>query len=359
MSQGLARSGLASLPRALSTPRLRLRWLDAGDGAALHDAIAHVEPGAEIERSHSVADSAALVRLYRAHLRLGARAVYGIFSGDDDATLLGTVQLAPSVFSATAIVLSYWLDSRHRKKGYATEAAGALTAFAFTALELTRVELYCDVANRDSAAIARKLGFVLEGTLPRWLRVGEHERDMMVWALPREQLSPSLLAQVTIDKNERLLDENDKRAALWNELVEPLVARHKIRARHVGLVVIELRVSAADQHYLQELSLELGTKADGAPWLLVKALIGGESLMDARLGLRHNAALAVGAITIENGALLLRASLDPDSLDVERLAPMVQLVAEEAARLRVICMRAQSVAEADVAAAALQTWWTK
>lgn len=61
--------------------------------------------------------------------------------------------------------LGYELAPDHWGRGYATEAAGALLAFAFGALRLHRVVAHCVADNAASARVLAKLGFQLEGRL--------------------------------------------------------------------------------------------------------------------------------------------------------------------------------------------------
>ncbi len=58
--------------------------------------------------------------------------------------------------------IGYWLDRRQQRRGYATEAARALTNVALGLEEVSRVEIRCDEANLRSEAIPRRLGYVLE-----------------------------------------------------------------------------------------------------------------------------------------------------------------------------------------------------
>ena len=61
--------------------------------------------------------------------------------------------------------IGYWIDTRHSGRGYITEAAEAITNFAFTELKAKRVEIRCDFKNNKSWAIPDRLGFTLEGIL--------------------------------------------------------------------------------------------------------------------------------------------------------------------------------------------------
>lgn len=59
--------------------------------------------------------------------------------------------------------IGWVLDPEHAGRGYATEAASALLRLAFTRLDVHRVAAEMDARNDASAALARRLGFRLEG----------------------------------------------------------------------------------------------------------------------------------------------------------------------------------------------------
>ena len=92
------------------------------------------------------------------------------------------------------------LDARNRRAeiGYAlardswgqglmSEALGALIAYAFGPLGLTRLEADVDPRNAPSIRIVEKLGFVREGLLrERWHVGGEAQDSLMLGLLRRE-----------------------------------------------------------------------------------------------------------------------------------------------------------------------------
>ena len=61
--------------------------------------------------------------------------------------------------------LGYWIGREHRRQGYAAEAAGALTSFAFRRLGFHRVEARIFPGNVGSAGVLGSLGFRREGRL--------------------------------------------------------------------------------------------------------------------------------------------------------------------------------------------------
>ncbi|MGC0420739.1 GNAT family N-acetyltransferase [Embleya sp. AB8] len=61
--------------------------------------------------------------------------------------------------------IGYWTLQDARGRGVARHAVGALTRWAFGALDLHRVELRHAVANEASCAVAKACGYALEGVL--------------------------------------------------------------------------------------------------------------------------------------------------------------------------------------------------
>jgi RimJ/RimL family protein N-acetyltransferase len=61
--------------------------------------------------------------------------------------------------------IGWWCRKRYQGKGLITEAAAALTDFAFNHLGARRVWCHADEENERSWRVAERLGFVHEGTL--------------------------------------------------------------------------------------------------------------------------------------------------------------------------------------------------
>jgi [ribosomal protein S5]-alanine N-acetyltransferase len=83
--------------------------------------------------------------------------------------------------------LGYCLGEAAWGRGYATEAARALLAWAFDALPLNRVQAEADTRNAASARVLEKLGFVLEGTLREDCVVDGVVSDSWVYGLLRRE----------------------------------------------------------------------------------------------------------------------------------------------------------------------------
>jgi RimJ/RimL family protein N-acetyltransferase len=96
---------------------------------------------------------------------------YGLFDGDAG-TLLGEVSLFPRNASgrvafeaADEIEVGYWLREDATGRGLATEAARAAVDLALALPAIGRITIRCDERNAPSAAIPRRLGFLLRETL--------------------------------------------------------------------------------------------------------------------------------------------------------------------------------------------------
>jgi [ribosomal protein S5]-alanine N-acetyltransferase len=77
-------------------------------------------------------------------------------------------------FMIPEVGLYYALDPTHRRQGYATEAAEALTCYAFTELHLRRIVATTTYDNAASIGVMRKLSMRIEHNpdlAPSWFQV--------------------------------------------------------------------------------------------------------------------------------------------------------------------------------------------
>jgi RimJ/RimL family protein N-acetyltransferase len=81
-----------------------------------------------------------------------------------------------------ALEIGYWLRVDVTGRGYATEAAGAITRAAFEELGIARLEIRCDPRNVRSAAVPRRLGYRHTRTLENDSTTPDGQpRATMVW----------------------------------------------------------------------------------------------------------------------------------------------------------------------------------
>ena len=85
--------------------------------------------------------------------------------------------------------LGYWLDEKYWRQGIMSEAVEAIIDFAFNKLKLEKVFIPAFVENPSSNAIAKKMGFKLEGVLRQHARCKATGKihDENIWGLLRKE----------------------------------------------------------------------------------------------------------------------------------------------------------------------------
>ena len=164
-----------SMPPILTSGRLTLRPLAAGDEAALFAIFS--DPAVVRYWSRSAwTDMAQADEMLAAALcdyADGSGLRYGIVvtaTGE----LIGVASLFALNRDNRRCELGYVLGSRHWGRGYASEALVPVLEHAFGALDMNRIEADIDPQNLASGRVLEKLGFRLEGFMPeRWIVHGE------------------------------------------------------------------------------------------------------------------------------------------------------------------------------------------
>ena len=116
----------------------------------------------------------------RDYLRLG---IESAASG----TLLGTCALWGINAQCRRAEIGYILDSRAWGQGYMHEALSALLGYAFTELNLNRVEADSDSRNDRSARLLDRLGFTKEGLFRERCIVDGEVSDSAMYGLLRRE----------------------------------------------------------------------------------------------------------------------------------------------------------------------------
>jgi RimJ/RimL family protein N-acetyltransferase len=84
--------------------------------------------------------------------------------------------------------MGYWLRENEGGKGYATEAASALTKCALGLPHIDHVEIRCDPLNGPSAAIPRRLGYsLIETIVEEGKGIDGGPRHAMIWRILRDR----------------------------------------------------------------------------------------------------------------------------------------------------------------------------
>jgi ribosomal-protein-alanine N-acetyltransferase len=162
-------------------PRVYLRPPVAADA---EEFVAAVERSRALHHPWSTPPSTTQAFLaYVARTADPAQAAYLVRRRADDA-LLGRANLNQIFHGALqSAYLGYEAVLPHAGRGYMTEGVALVLREAFGTHGLHRVEANIQPGNHPSKALARRLGFRLEGFSPQYLRIGGEWRDHERWAL--------------------------------------------------------------------------------------------------------------------------------------------------------------------------------
>ena len=164
---------LEDVPERIETARLILRMPNGHDAPALNAAVC--ESLADLraympwaQTAPSLAQSDAECRRMQAKFLLRDDLPMFVFerrADGSDGDFVGGSGLHRIDWTVRRFELGYWCRSSRQGRGYVTEAAQALTRFAFEQLKARRVEVRMDDTNERSWKVAERAGFALEGVL--------------------------------------------------------------------------------------------------------------------------------------------------------------------------------------------------
>lgn len=83
---------------------------------------------------------------------------------------------------AQAGTLGYWIGQRSARQGYMREAIKAVVHYAFTSLDLSRVEAACLPENQASRGVLEGSGFKYEGVAQSYLQINGRWRNHVLYA---------------------------------------------------------------------------------------------------------------------------------------------------------------------------------
>lgn len=188
---------LVDFPMPIRTPRLLLKPREEGEGKILHQAVEESLASLELwmpwvhgPRGLELAEE----NCRKSIAEFAARTNFNLSIYDPSGkTFLGSTGLHRPKWSVPALEIGFWIHSAHQGKGYATEAANALTRYCFQALGAKRVLMTCDSRNAKSFAVMQRLGFAQEGLLRNDSRDPQGElRDTIVCARTEMDGLPAL-----------------------------------------------------------------------------------------------------------------------------------------------------------------------
>ncbi len=177
----------------LSSNRILLRAFRLEDATAIYDAVCESKPelsrwlpwcGADYGQNDTLEFLNHRGESYRNHEE-HAFAIIERASG----RFLGATGVNQIDRSARRANLGYWLRTSATGEGYATEATLLVARWAFAELGLERIEIVAATSNEASQRVALRAGAQREGVARRRLRIGDEQRDAVVFSLVPSDLA--------------------------------------------------------------------------------------------------------------------------------------------------------------------------
>lgn len=172
----------------LETERLTLRPPAHGDfrawSALRQESEAFLTPWEPIWAPDHLTRKSFTNRVYWAQRSIsGGTAVPLFLIRRDDEAVLGAITLdnirrGPSQSATTG----YWIGEPYARHGYMREAVEAVVHYAFTTLDLSRVEAGCLPENTASRALLEKCGYKYEGVAQSYLQINGRWRNHVIYA---------------------------------------------------------------------------------------------------------------------------------------------------------------------------------
>ena len=173
----------------LETKRLRLRQFRTGDLKAMHALYGDAD-NLRYWNTPASANLAATRRAMRWHL-VYRPALYVIWAVEErkSGKVIGMINYHHRILREKRVDVGWLTHPLHQGKGYMAEAGRALLRHLFDDLRIHKVEALIERANRSSVALAKRLGFRLEGgpIRDRWLVEGKWHSVMLYGLIAGEE----------------------------------------------------------------------------------------------------------------------------------------------------------------------------
>ncbi len=179
---------MTALPR-IETERLVLRPFEIHDAPSV-EKLAGTREVAEttlaIPHPYPAGGAAPWIEMHAGAWQRGERLTLAICDRVGPEQLLGAISLVIEREHSRGEI-GYWIAREKWGRGYASEAAHAVTGYAFADVELHRVQGRCFTRNPASARVMQKLGMRLEGVHRQaHFRFGRFEDSAMYAILAAE-----------------------------------------------------------------------------------------------------------------------------------------------------------------------------
>jgi len=183
---------LIDIPESFESERLLIRVTKPGDGAILQEAYLESYPRLKpwfpwAQSESSVDEREEFMRQQYARFIKREDMMLMIFLKNEN-KLIGCSGLHVQNWDVPSFEIGYWVRTGYEGKGYIIEAVNRITEFGFDTLHANRIFIRCDIANLRSQSVAKRAGYIYEGTFRNFERrhqTGELT-DMVYFALTRD-----------------------------------------------------------------------------------------------------------------------------------------------------------------------------
>ncbi|MEV6110123.1 GNAT family N-acetyltransferase [Streptomyces sp. NPDC051940] len=183
-------------PITLTTPRLLLRPFAPSDADAVYAACQDpdIPRWTTVPSPYTHEHARTFVEQVCAEGWRGDASYNLAVTRREDGALVGAMGLVRLQLGdpARQAELGYWTAKEHRGRGYTAEAGSALSEWAFRELGVERLEWLAEVGNEGSRAVARRIGFTMEGTLRAHVARTTTRRDAWIGSLLPTDVGVSL-----------------------------------------------------------------------------------------------------------------------------------------------------------------------
>lgn len=169
---------------ALDTQSLKLRKINIGDVAAIHEYASDPEVTSRTtwDTHRSLDDTRHYVNSLLQRQDLGLAAVWAITEKDGDGRLIGECGFRTISPESGRAEIVFILNRKFWGKGYMSEATHAVLKCAYGPMGLNRVEALVDGEDLATMRVLKRNEMRLEGTLRQAVRVRGAYRDAKLFA---------------------------------------------------------------------------------------------------------------------------------------------------------------------------------
>lgn len=169
---------LLDIPSSIETERLIIKSYEEGDGkpyfSQLQANVDHLKEHADDATTIQTEEQAEIrIREYIADWVARTRFVMAIWEKVSH-SLLGQMWIEPKKWDVPSFEIGWFLDKAWEGKGIATEATKGCLTFLFENLNAHKVDVKVRETNTRSFQLAERCGFVKEGLLRDYIRVGDN-----------------------------------------------------------------------------------------------------------------------------------------------------------------------------------------